>query len=648
MDIFGNFSKLRGDKDKRKVQSKEELDFSYADTALNPISQVEDKDAPSKIVSSLKAFVLLFFVILAARLFYIQVVKGESNQKLAEGNRIRPRLIEAGRGEITDSSGVWLARNEPNFALAVYPSDLPKNKDDRNIVYEKLSDISGETKEKISSLAEANGLSSLDMITIKDNLSHDEALIAEKKIVGVPGATVAKKSSREYAIMPGLAHILGYTGIISPDEIKDNPGYYLSDRVGKTGVESEYEKYLKGKHGVEQIEVNSKGSIIRVLVKDGSREPVSGDEVSLYLDRGLQQKTADALKNGIIQAKILTGDDKINSGAAVVMDVNTGGILSMVSLPDYDNNLFSTNISNADYQKLISDESKPMFNRITQGVYPPGSIIKIVMATAGLVEKTITPSTSFDTPLEIKIGEWVFPDWKDHGMTNVERAIAESNNIFFYSIGGGFDKIKGIGIEKINKWWKQFGLGGPTGIDLPSEASGLLPNPEWKEKVRKEPWYIGDTYHVSVGQGDLLVTPLQMLRATATIANGGKLLSPQLVQKIKDGKGNVIKEYGPRVEKENFVSPDIIKTVQKGMRMTVTEGSARNLNDLPVSVAGKTGTAQFLNNQKTHAWFECYAPYENPEIAVIVLIEGGGGGHEISAPVAKEILQYYFQTERAN
>ena len=648
MDIFGNFSKLTGDRDKRKVQSKEELDFSYSETALEPISKVEDKDLSGKAAANLIAIVVLFFFILSARLFYIQIVKGESNQKLAEGNSIRPRLIEAGRGEITDGKGVWLARNEPTFALAVYPSDLPKKKDERNQIYDKLSEISGEAVDQVAKLAEANGLSSLDMVIIKDSLLHDDALIAEKKIVDLPGVVVAKKSTREYASITGLGHILGYTGKISPEDLEKNLEYYLSDRIGKTGLEAQYEKYLKGKHGVEQIEVNSKGNIVRVLVKDGNREPVAGDEISLYLDQGLQQKTADALKNGIEQAKILTGDDKIDSGAAIVMDVNSGGILSMVSLPDYDNNLFAKSISNADYQKLLNDKSKPMFNRVTQGAYPPGSIIKIVMAAAGLSEKVITTSTSFDTPPEIKIGEWSFPDWKDHGITNIERAIAESNNIFFYSIGGGFDKIKGIGIDKINKWWKLFGFGSKTGIDLPGEASGLLPGPDWKEKVKNEPWYIGDTYHVSIGQRDFLVTPLQMLRATVAIANGGKLLRPQLVQKIKDEKGNIVKEFGPSVERENFISPDIVKTVQRGMRLTVTGGSAQNLNDLPVSVAGKTGTAQFLNNQKTHAWFECYAPYEKPEIAIIVLIDGGGGGHEISAPVAKEILQYYFQTERVN
>lgn len=640
MDIFGNFSKLATDKNKRQVEDLREVDFSYSDVAIEGIQDLEEKRATSS-VFWLKLFTVGVFLVLIGRLFLLQVVQGESNQKLAEGNRIRPRIIEASRGVITDKDGVWLARNKPNFVLGVYPSDLPKKAKEREELYNKVASVSGLDLALIKKESEKNGLYSLDMIALKDDIPHDEALVMEKNIAGLSGVTIAKKSSREYVSLPGLAHILGYTGKISPEDVSESSEYYLSDRIGKTGLESQYEKDLKGKHGLEQIEVDSKGNIIRVLAEDNNREPESGYDINLYLDRGLQSKTADSIKVGIEEAKKLTGQE-VNAGVAIVMDVKSGGVLSMVSLPDYDNNLFTTSISNQDYQKIINDTSNPMFNRAIKGTYPPGSIVKIVMAAAGLDEGAISTNTAFDTPAEIKIGEYTFPDWKDHGVTNIERAIAESNNIFFYAIGGGYDKIKGIGIDAINKYWKLFGLGEETGIDLPNESSGFLPTPAWKQAEKKEPWYIGDTYHVSIGQGDLLVTPIQMLRATVAVANGGTLLQPQMVQKIVNHQGKVIKEFGPRVESENFISSSIIKTVQEGMRMTITEGSARNLNDLPVSVAGKTGTAQFLNNQKTHAWFECYAPYENPEIAVIVMIEGGGGGHEIAAPVAKEILNYYF------
>jgi penicillin-binding protein 2 len=415
----------------------------------------------------------------------------------------------------------------------------------------------------------------------------------------------------------------------------------LSDWIGKSGLEASYEKYLKGKNGIEQVEVDSQGSIIRVLVDENNREPEEGESISLYLDSGLQEKAGEYLIQGMEEAKKLTGEES-GGAVAIVMNVKNGGILSMVSLPSYDDNLFAKGILSADYQNLVNDPKKPMFNRATSGTYPPGSIIKIIMASAGLSEGVISVNTSLDTPPSIEVGEWSFPDWKDHGITNVERAIAESNNIFFYALGGGYDKIKGIGINNMKRWWQKFGLGSKTGIDLATEASGLLPDPDWKEKVFGEPWYIGDTYHAAIGQGDLLITPLQMVRAVATIANGGKLLAPQLVQKISDKDGNIVEEYGARVQNKQVAPPEVISTVERGMRMAVTEGSARTLNDLPYKVAGKTGTAQFFSNQKTHAWFECYAPYDNPEIAVIVLVEGGGGGHEIAVPVARNILEYYF------
>lgn len=644
MDIFGNFSVLLGDRNKRYSKTKKEENFVYTDTSLEPIAEIENKQQFFSIFA-VKVFLILLFCVLIVRLFVMQVVQGESNQKLAEGNRIRPRIVDATRGVITDKNGVWLARNKPNFTLGVYPSDLPKKKSDRVDIYNKLSQIVGVSSDEIQKEAEANGLFSFDLVTLKENIPHDDALVLEKKVAGFSGVTISDGSSREYVSIPGLSFVLGYTGKISPDQIASGGNeYYLSDHVGKTGLESEYEAYLKGIHGEELIEKDSRGNILRVLQQEGYQEPVPGDNLSLYLDSGLEQEVAKALENGITNAKTTTGDQSVSAGVAAVMDVHTGGILAMVSLPSYDNNLFSVPVSPADFQTLSNDKTYPMLNRAIAGIYPPGSISKIILASAGLSEGNITVNTSFTTPSAIKIGDYTFPDWKDHSYesTNVERAIAESNDVFFYSVGGGYDKISGLGIDKIKKYWQIFGLGEKTGIDLPGEASGLLPDDAWKKKVKNEPWYIGDTYHVAIGQGDLLVTPIQMLRATAAIANGGTLLEPQLVQKITDQKGNVVQEFGPRVENQQVVSPSIIKIVQEGMRLTVTGGTAQNLKDLPVSVAGKTGTAQFLNNAKTHAWFECYAPYENPQIAVIAMVEGGGESYDIANPIVKEILNYYF------
>lgn len=646
MDIFGNFSKLRGDKSTRIVKKIDEHEFNYAETVMETGGRLESKDSV-KSIFFVKFLIIATILVLVCRLFVMQVVSGSTNAALAEGNRTRPRVIEAERGNITDSSGKWLARNKASFSLAVYPSDLPKNTNERTALYQKLSDLTGMTVDEIKKTAEKNGLSSLDEVDIKDNISHDDALVLEQKISGLPGVFVATKTVREYQNLAGLAHIIGYTGIVSASDLKNNPEYYLSDRIGKDGLEAIYEKYLRGIYGVEQIEVDSKGNITKVLASENNKEPVAGDNLTLYLDLDLQEKTAEALQSGIAKAQELAGDsNEVVNGTAIVMDVKTGGILSMVSLPSYDNNLFATKISNSDYQNLINDASLPMFNRAISGVYPPGSISKIIMASAGLSEGTITKNTSIVTPAAITIGDYVFPDWKDHSYesTNIERAIAESNDIFFYALGGGYDSIKGMGIDTIKKYWQLFGLGEKTGIDLPGEASGLLPDNAWKKAATGESWYLGDTYHVSIGQGDLLVTPLQMLRATAVIASNGKLFQPQLVKEITDSSGNVIKEFEPRVERENFLSQETIKTVAEGMRMAVTSGSARSIfpSDYLVEVAGKTGTAQFLNNAKTHAWFECYAPYDDPEIAIVVLVEGGGEGYEIAAPVAKDITSYYF------
>jgi len=639
MDIFGNQEKIKGDKKSRKVKESGGFDYS-----VFPDSNSKNQDATEKPKSLgwIKVAVALFFVVIAGKLFLSQIVYGNYSKDLAEGNKIRPRVVPATRGLITDKNGVWLARNVPSFDLSLFPSDLPKNEDEREENYKKISEISGKNKDEIKSLAEDSGLLALDSITLIENLSFEDALLYEEKVMGVSGLVVVKKASREYKNTLSLSHILGYTGKVSERDLEENPDYRFSSWIGKTGIESVYEKEIKGQDGVEQVEVDSMGNIIRVLVDENNTEPIAGNEAVLYLDSGLQEKSVEYLLEGMAASKELTQEEP-EAGVVIAINPQNGGILSMVSLPSYDNNLFAKGIKPEDYKMLIEDPKKPMFNRATSGTYPPGSIIKIVMAVAGLAEGNINLNTAFDTPLAIEIGEWKYPDWKDHGYTNVEKAIAESNNVFFYAVGGGYENIiSGLGINKIKKWWENFGLGSPTGIDLDSEASGLLPDSDWKESYFDEPWYLGDTYNVSIGQGNLLVSPIQMVRAVATIANGGKLMEPQFVQKIVDSHGNVIKEYSPAIANGQVAEPSVIEAVQRGMRKTVLEGSARQLQDLPVSVAGKTGTAQFFGNQKTHAWFECYAPYENPEIAIVVLIEGGGAGNEIAAPIAQKILNYYY------
>jgi len=637
MDIFGNFTPLAGDKKKRKVASESESDYHYLDPTLEGQAKIEEPEE-KKSFSYLKFIIVAIFMLLATKLFFLQVIGASESKNLAEGNRVRPRGILSSRGIITDSKGTWLARNKPSFALGVYPSDLPKKSKDREEFYQKLEQLSQIPAAEIKKKIEGSGLSSIELTIVKPDLPREEALLLEEETAGMSGVVIDKRAIREYRSDAGLAHILGYTSIISPDELKANSGYLMSEEFGKAGLERNYQTYLRGTLGIEQVEVDSHGKVVRVLTDVKSRQPEEGDNLALNIDLDLQKEMARLLSEGISKV----GGD-VHAGAAVALDPKTGAVLGVVSIPYFDDNIFEGDINQEEYQKLLSDPTLPLFNRATMGTYPSGSIIKIVMAAAGLQEGIIFKNTSIETPPAITIGEWNFPDWKWHtGSTNVTRALAESNNIFFYSVAGGWDKIAGLGVNRVDKYLSLFGFGNKSGIDLPAEAAGLVPSPEWKEKAKGENWYIGDTYHLGIGQGDLLVTPMQMAKAVSTIANGGKLLTPQIVRDVTDSTGAVVRPFRPKVERDGFISPDNIQTVQEGMRQAVLSGSARMMADLPVSSAAKTGTAQFEGNQKAHAWFECYAPYEDPQIALVVLVEGGGGGYEVAEPIAHNILSWYF------
>ncbi len=637
MDIFGNFKNLG----KRKGREFKYREYQHQDATLTGMSDLPTEKPKHNFMFYYFVFFALM-ALLAIRLFNVQIVQSGSNERLAEGNRIRPKVVQAPRGIITDDKGVWLARNTPSFALAISPADLPRDENSRRKVYQSVSDLSGISVADIKNASEKDGLLSLDTVIIKQNIAREDALILEQKTADLAGITVVKKAIREYATLPSFGNLLGYIGKVDDSDLKKNTGLRLTDEIGQDGLESIYDTVLRGKPGIENVEVDSMGRVERVLADKENQDPVAGNNLVLNIDSVFQNKVVGYLQDGINQAKLT--QPEVKSGAVVVMNPQSGAVLSMVTIPSFDNNLFAKGVSQTDYQKLLDDPGKPLFNRATNGTYPSGSIIKPLEASAALQEGTITKTTSFNTPAAITIGQYVFPDWKDHSYesTNVERAIAESNNVFFYSVGGGYGPIQGLGVERLKKYFNLFGLGNDTGVDLPSEASGLVPDPAWKKKVQGADWYIGDTYHEAIGQGDLLVTPLQMVTAVSAIANGGRLYQPQIAKEFRDSSGNLVQSFAPKATRQGFISPANLQTVQEGMRMSVTDGSSRKLGELPFSSAGKTGTAQFFDNQKTHAWFECYAPYENPQIAVVVLIEGGGAGNEVAVPVAENVLKAYF------
>jgi len=606
----------------------------------------------SLLVNKRKIFFLGFLIIagcllILGRTFYLQIIKGGFYFNQARGNSIRLESVPARRGVIYDRNNQQLVYNVSTFDLILTPMDLPGNEEEEKKAIDETAALAGTTPEEIKNKIDEVRPYLSQPITIKENLSYDDAMLFMIKNLDLPGLKVASSEKRNYVASESaqsLSHIFGYVGRLNKEEyeVKKNDDYFLNDYIGKTGLEKFYEKDLKGINGKKQIEVSPLGNEIQTLAESSAQ---NGSDLILTIDYDLQKK-AEEILNGYLK--------KFNKrkGAVVAINPQNGEILALVSLPSYDDNQFSAGISAEDYQKLTEDPAKPLFDRAISGAYPSGSTIKPVMAAAALQEKVIDDKTSFVSTGGVKIDKWFFPDWKagGHGVTNVYKAIAESVNTFFYKIGGGYPKngipsqgyeFNGLGPERIDKYLELFGLGQKSGIDLPGEETGFVPTVDWKNKTTGEQWYIGDTYNLSIGQGNLLVTPLQVANWTATVANGGTLYKPHLVKEISTN-GQVTHEIDKEVVNQGMISPENIEIVRQAMRQTVISGTARSFYALPVEVAAKTGTAQWRNDRPNHAWFTCFAQFENPEIVVTVLIEEGVEGSSTAAPVTRDLLNWYF------
>jgi len=584
--------------------------------------------------------IILFLFVIIAKVVWLQVVKGEYYYSVAEGNRIRIERIEAKRGVIYDRNYSPLVRNVANFLLYFIPIDLPKNESEKNKIIDRTSEILGdltsdEIKQKLAKIKNGS-LESYQPLFIADNIEYEKAMLLYLESEYMPGVVLSNKTRREYNLYSlSLSHILGYTGKISGQELEEFGNEYLPiDYIGKTGIEYFWENELKGSSGKKQIEVDALGKEKKIISTEPGQD---GHNLVLSLDIELQKELEEVIIAYLSRLKL-------DKAAAVIMDPNNGEVLAMVSFPSYNNNIFARGISEEEYNEIINHPDKPLFNRCISGEYPSGSIIKPVIAASALEEGIISEWTSFNSVGGIRIGEWFFPDWKagGHGQTNVRKAIAQSVNTFFYYIGGGYEDFKGLGVDKIVNYAKLFGLGSQAGIDLAGEVSGFLPTKEWKEKTKGERWYIGDTYHLAIGQGDILVTPLQVANFTSVFANQGSLYRPHLIRQILSGNDKVIGNIESNPIRNNFIDSYNIEIVRQGMRQAVTSGSAAALNSLNVAVAGKTGTAQWSSKEKPHAWFTGFAPYEDPEIVITVLVEEGGEGSEVAVPIAREVLDWYF------
>lgn len=586
----------------------------------------------------------LVILLLFSRTAFLQIIQGESYRSLAEGNRLRIRTIPAERGIITDRLGRILTRNVPTFSISLTPRDLPQTHSERERVLNTLAELVGIQTEEIKIILSDFADSSL-AIPIKENLSYQNALLAEIKIATLPGVSIDRATRRYYSVeeenILSLSHVLGYEGKITKEEYakKKGTGYLRTDRIGKSGIELSYESFLRGVLGKEKTEVDALGHKKRIIAKD---DPIPGKNIVLSINLDAQKKLEDSVKNIFRQ----TGASR---AVAIVLDPRNGEILAFINLPAFSSNDFSFGINSKKYESLLVNPEKPLFFRGISGEYPSGSTIKPFIAAAALDEGVITPQTIVRSAGGIRIGEWFFPDWLPggHGDVNVIKAITQSVNTFFYYIGGGYQGFQGLGVGKIVEHVLRFGFGEKLGIDVNGETNGLLPTEEWKKKTKNEEWYIGDTYHLSIGQGDILVTPLQVAVATAAIANGGTVWQPHLVYEYINPDGSEEK-INPLALKSEAAKKESIAVVSRAMREAVLTGSARLLSTIPVSSAGKTGTAQWRNGSKPHAWFTGFAPFQNPEIVITVLVEEGGEGSVAAVPVARDFLQWYFNKKTKN
>jgi penicillin-binding protein 2 len=607
----------------------------------SPSDAVEKKQflgltIPDKRFKIAAVFLCSLFLLLVGRAAHLQIVSGDHYTSLAEQNRFREYTIVPPRGKIYDHNGKALAENTPSFTLMVIPGDLPEETTERNEVLSKAASLAGTNRADIDLLLTRYADVPHRNIPVKRNIPHESAMRIALSTADLPGFNLQADATRHYlASTPSLSHVLGYMGKINENELEEfgTDNYRRVDMIGKAGVERSAEETLRGTVGRRVVEVNAQGQELSVVSKE---DPIPGKDIQLGIDADLQKfievKTQEVLE-----------DVEASKAAVVAIDPRDGSVRALVSMPGYDNNGFARGIDQEYYQRLLEDDNNPMFPRAVAGEYPSGSTFKPFVAYAALSEGLVDAHSSFVSTGGVRIGQWFFPDWKagGHGVTDVRKAIAESVNTYFYIIGGGYNDFTGLGVKRIREYAEKFGFGSKMGVDLPSEAPGFLPSKDWKQEAKGERWYVGDTYNLAIGQGDVLVSPLQMATATAKVANGGKDITPRVVEDI-DGEPTP-PQSAPDIED---LDKRAMQIVREGMRRTVTVGSARYLQTVPTPVAGKTGTAQTPGDKPTHAWFTGFGPYEDPNITLAVLVENGGGGSEVAVPLARDIFNWWFENNQ--
>ena len=596
-------------------------------------SQYDELPELHRRLTILKIATLLIMALLVARLWYLQIHEGRYYRDLSVNNRTRSVILEPARGLIYDRNGVLLANNVPSFGLYVTLEDVK----DREEVIQRLVGLIGLDEALLRKKLSSPG-SNLMPRRVKEGLTLREAALIEFHRPDLPGVRVQAVSQRNYLAGKTAAHLLGYVGEVSASQL-ERPEYtdlHQGSIVGQDGVERANGRVLRGRAGEKVIEMDAMGHEERTI---STEKPVAGDDLYLTIDLRLQQL-----------AEQLLGEE---AGAIVAIDPTNGEIWALASRPAFDPNVLSRELTPEQWEEIVQDNGHPLTNRATQGLYPPGSTFKIIMAAAALETGTVSDTTEILCKGGYQFGRRFYRDWKagGHGHVDVRVALIDSCDVFFYTVG------QRMGIDTIAAYAERFGLGSVTGVGLPSEHEGIVPSTTWKLKFRNEPWIAGETISASIGQGYVTVTPIQMAQVVAAVANDGVAFRPRLVKGIMARSSGQLQELSSVPRWELNLNPETLKLIKASLVRVVKEGTGVRANSSLVLIAGKTGTAQTVAIQegpeedipkklRDHAWFVSYAPADSPQIAVAVLVEHKGHGGSAAAPLARQLIERYMMLKQ--
>jgi penicillin-binding protein 2 len=604
---------------------------------------------------ALAAFAVIFF-----RLWFLQVLSSDAYVREAQDNQRREVRVQAPRGDIVDREGRVLVRNRVGEALKLTPTRLPERKAERRALYRRLGRLLSMRPRAIERRANEQFKElPYSQATVKQDVSRDIVMYIGERREDFPGVEIEPVFLREYPHQQIGAHLFGYVGEVSQKEL-DDPGYSnvkMGDRVGKAGVELEYDQFLRGESGAVKVRVDALGNLRGPLGRD---RPERGSQLRLSLDLDVQQAGQDALAAG-------TG-----KGAFAVMDINNGEVLGLGSHPSYDPNLFAKVVRERDYEALTADETgAPLTNRAVAGGYPTGSTFKLITAAAALESGLITPDTPLNDPGELTVGDVTFKNAGEvaHGVLALRQALTVSSDVFFYQLGRDMNR-EGMPLQH---WARKLGIGRETGVDLPEEGPGFVPGPKWRDREyakflrckertnptpeeialgecgwQDRPWSVGDNVNLSVGQGDLAANPLQMAVAYAAIANGGRVLRPRLGQRIENSAGQAEQQLEAPTARRLGISEEHRQAILDGLRGAASEPGGTStpvFESFPVEIAGKTGTAEKGAGRADQSWYVALAPWPDPKYVVAVTDEAGGFGADTAAPMARLILAELFNLD---